>query len=206
MLKLYTWKTPNGFKVPILLEELGLTYELLPIDIAKGEQKTPEYRAVSLNSKIPALVDDAAEGGTLTVFESGTILEYLAEKEGRFLPSDVHGKYAVLEWLMFQMAGVGPMFGQLAHFTRFAPEKVPYAIQRYTDESKRLLSVLDAKLGMGDYLANEYSIADIATWPWVRALKGMEAVSFDEYPNVLRWFELIAARPAVVRALEKIEA
>lgn len=206
MLKLYVWKTPNGFKAPILLEELGLGYELIPIDISKGEQKTDEYIALNPNSKIPTLVDTDAEGETLTVFESGAILEYLAERQGKFLPKDVRGKYAVMEWLMFQMAGVGPMIGQLAHFVRFAPEKVPYAIERYTNEVKRLLSVLDMQLGKETYLAGEYSIADIATWPWIRALKALEVVPLTDYANVTRWYGAIETRPAVKAGIEKTEA
>ncbi|MDB5265391.1 MAG: gst7 [Parcubacteria group bacterium] len=206
MLKLYTWKTPNGFKVPILLEELGIEYELIPIDISKGEQKTPEYLVLNLNSKIPTLVDEDAQGGPLTIFESGAILEYLAEKSGKFLPKDAREKYEVMEWLMFQMAGVGPMLGQLAHFVRFAPEKIPYAIDRYTNEAKRLFAVLDVKLAKGDYLANEYSIADMATWPWIRAAKTMDIIDFGEYPNVSRWFDEMDSRPAVKAAIKKTEA
>ncbi len=206
MLKLYVWKTPNGYKVPILLEELGLEYELIPINIAKGEQKTPEYLALNPNNKIPVLVDSDAPDKTLTIFESGAILEYLAEKTGKFMPKDLQGKYQVIEWLMFQMAGVGPMFGQLAHFTRFAPEKIPYAITRYTDETKRLLEVLDKRLGTVSYLAGDYSIADMATWPWVRAFKSMDGASLADYPNVSRWFDEINSHPAVQKALEKTDA
>jgi GST-like protein len=206
MLTLYTWKTPNGYKLPILLEELGLEYTLVPVNIGKGEQRTPEFLKINPNGKIPALVDNDAEGGSLSIFESGAILEYIAEKNGKFFPKDVHGKYTVLEWLMFQVGGVGPMLGQLGHFVRFAPEKVPYAITRYTDEVKRLLGVLDARLGEADYLAGEYSIADIATWPWVRMIKGMDGFSMADYPNLSRWIDAIAARPAVMKALEKVNA
>jgi GST-like protein len=206
MLTLYTWKTPNGYKLPILLEELGLEYTLVPVNIGKGEQRTPEFLKINPNGKIPALVDNDAEGGSLSIFESGAILEYIAEKNGKFFPKDVHGKYTVLEWLMFQVGGVGPMLGQLGHFVRFAPEKVPYAITRYTDEVKRLLGVLDARLGEADYLAGEYSIADIATWPWVRMIKGMDGFSMADYPNLSRWIDAIAARPAVMKALEKVDA
>jgi GST-like protein len=206
MLKLYVWKTPNGYKVPILLEELGLEYELHPINIGKGEQKTPEYLAMNPNGKIPTLVDEDAENGALTIFESGAILEYLAEKHGKLLPKDVHGKYAVMEWVMFQMGGVGPMFGQLSHFAKHAPEKVPYAITRYTDEAKRLLGVLEMQLGKGDYLAGEYSIADITTWTWVRAGKSLEVISFDEFPNVNRWLDAVGERAAVKTALEKVDS
>ena len=206
MLKLYTWKTPNGYKVPILLEELGLEYEIHPINISKGEQKTPEFLAINPNGKIPALVDEEAEGGALTIFESGAILEYLAEKHDAFMPTDLRGKYLVQEWLMFQMAAIGPMFGQLAHFTRFAPEKIEYAITRYTDEAKRLAGVLNTRLSAAPFLAGEYSIADIATWPWVRALKGMEVIDFSEYPNVTKWFDEVEARDAVTAAIQKVDA
>jgi GST-like protein len=206
MLTLYTWKTPNGYKLPILLEELGLEYTLVPVNIGKGEQRTPEFLKINPNGKIPALVDDDAEGGSLSIFESGAILEYIAEKNGKFFPKDVHGKYTVLEWLMFQVGGVGPMLGQLGHFVRFAPEKVPYAITRYTDEVTRLLGVLDSRLGEADYLAGEYSIADIATWPWVRIVKGMDGFLMADYPNLSRWIDAIAARPAVMKALEKVDA
>jgi GST-like protein len=206
MLNIYTWKTPNGYKVPILLEELDLKYEIHPINISKGEQKTPEYLLLNPNGKIPTLIDDDAEGGSLTIFESGAILEYLAEKAGRFFPEDVKGKYAVSEWLMFQMAAIGPMFGQLAHFVKFAPEKIPYAITRYTDEAKRLLGVLDTQLGKEKFLAGEYSIADIATWTWVRAAKNLDVLSLDEYANVSRWFAEIESRPAVKAGIEKVDA
>jgi GST-like protein len=206
MLTLYTWKTPNGYKLPILLEELGLEYTLVPVNIGKGEQRTPEFLKINPNGKIPALVDDDAEGGSLSIFESGAILEYIAEKNGKFFPKDVHGKYTVLEWLMFQVGGVGPILGQLGHFVRFAPEKVPYAITRYTDEVTRLLGVLDSRLGEADYLAGEYSIADIATWPWVRIVKGMDGFLMADYPNLSRWIDAIAARPAVMKALEKVDA
>jgi GST-like protein len=206
MLKLYVWKTPNGFKAPIMLEECGMDYEIIPINISKGEQKTPEYLAINPNGKIPALVDEDAEGGPVKLFESGAILLYLAEKSKKFIPQDMQGKYSVVEWLMFQMAGVGPMFGQYAHFTRFAPEKVPYAISRYHDESVRLLGVLDTRLGEADYLAGEYSIADISTYPWVKAIIGMENSPVEGCKNVERWLEAIESRPAVKTAYEKIEA
>ena len=206
MITLYTWKTPNGYKVPILLEELGLAYELIPVDLIKGEQKTPEYLALNPNNKIPALVDEDAEGGALTIFESGAILEYLAEKIGKFMPKDVRGKYLVLEWLMFQMAGVGPMAGQLSYFMKYASEKVPFAITRYTDETKRLFGVMDKRLGEVDYLAGEYSIADIATWPWVRAAKNFDTLPLSDYPNLSKWFDSIDSRPAVKKAIEKTDA
>ncbi len=213
MLKLYTWKTPNGYKVPILLEELAdmgsaLEYELHPIDISKGEQMTPEFLAMNPNNKIPVLIDEDATGGPLTIFESGAILIYLAEKQGaeKLLPQDLSGKYKVLEWLFFQMASVGPMFGQLAHFSRFAPEKIEYAIKRYTDEAKRILGVMDGQLGKGDYLAGQYSIADIAAYPWIKAINGLDAELVPAYPNVDKWFKGIEARAAVKRAYEKVDA
>jgi GST-like protein len=206
MMKLYTWKTPNGYKTPIMLEETGLEYDIVPINISKGEQMTPEFLAINPNNKIPVLVDDAAEGGTLTVFESGAILEYLAEKTGQLMPKDMQGKYHVIEWLMFQMASVGPMFGQLAHFMRFAPEKIEYPIKRYTDESKRILGVMNGQLGRSPYLAGDYSIADITTYPWIRAAMMMNADMFTEFPNVSRWYHEIDARPAVKKAYEKVDA
>jgi len=211
MLKLYTWKTPNGYKVPILLEELAemgspMEYELHPINISKGEQMTPEFLAMNPNNKIPVLVDEDAVGGPLTIFESGAILMYLAEKSGKLMPQDMHGKYQTIEWLMFQMAGVGPMFGQLAHFARFAPEKIEYAIKRYTDEANRLFKVMDTQLGKTAYLAGDYSIADIATYPWVKAVSGIDESFISAHPNVERWFKAIADRDAVKKAYEKVDA
>jgi GST-like protein len=206
MLKLYAWNTPNGYKVPIALEELHLPYELIPVNISKGEQMSPEFLALNPNNKIPVLVDEDAEGGPLTIFESGAILEYLAEKTGALSPQDAHGKYRVREWLMFQMASVGPMFGQFFHFSRFAPEKIPYAIDRYTTEVQRLLNVMNTRLEEAEYLAGEYSIADIATWPWIRGVARTEAIPFDEFPNVQRWHAAIESRPAVQAALEKTDA
>ncbi len=205
MLQLYTWKTPNGQKVPILLEELGIEYEIHPINISSGEQKTPEYLAINPNNKIPALVVPDADGGPLTIFESGAILMYLAETSGKFMPSDLRGKYQVIEWLMFQMAGVGPMFGQLNHFIKYAPERVEYAITRYSDETNRLLKVMNTRLGEVPYLAGDYSIADISTWPWVKTISALEEVSMEQYPNVQRWFAEIGERPAVVTALQRIK-
>lgn len=206
MLKLYTWKTPNGYKVPIMLEETGLGYEIIAVNIAKGEQMKPEYLAINPNNKIPVLVDDAAEGGALTIFESGAILEYLAEKTGKLMPHDMHGRYKVTEWLMFQMASVGPMFGQLSHFAKFAPEKIEYAIKRYTDEVNRLFGVMDGQLGKTDFLAGDYSIADIATFPWVKSANRIDESFISNHPNVERWFKAIDARPAVQKAYEKVDA
>ena len=208
MLKLYTWKTPNGYKVPIMLEELGLEYEIHPVNIAKGEQNAPEFLAMNPNNKIPVLVDEDAEGGPITIFESGAILIYLAEKakSEKLMPQDLHSKYKILEWLMFQMASEGPMFGQLAHFVKFAPEKIEYAIKRYTDESKRILGVMDGQLGREEYLAGAYSIADIAAYPWVRTIHALAPVVLQGIPNVDRWYMAIDAREAVKKAYEKVDA
>ncbi len=199
MIKLYTWKTPNGYKVPIMLEELGLKYELVPVNIAKGEQMKPMFLKLNPNHKIPVLVD-----GATTVFESGAILIYLAEKSGKFLPKKGSKRYEALEWLMFQMASVGPMFGQANHFRRFAPKKVPYAIARYDAEAIRILGVLESTLKKNDYLAGAYSIADIATWPWVRIHQGM-GLELASYPGVRRWLARMEKRPAVRRALKKVD-
>jgi GST-like protein len=201
MISLYTWSTPNGRKVSIMLEECALSYGVHPVDITKGEQLRPDFVAINPNSKIPAIVDtDGPDGGPITLFESGAILIYLAAKTGRFLPADERGKYAALQWLMFQMGGVGPMFGQAHHFLRFAPEPLPYAIKRYSAETARLYGVLDQRLGEAEYLAGEYTIADIATFPWV-ARHEWHKIDLADYPNVARWFAAIAARPAVQRGM-----
>jgi GSH-dependent disulfide-bond oxidoreductase len=202
MIDLYTWTTPNGRKVSIFLEEAGLPYRVHPIDISKGDQFKPEYVAINPNSKIPAIVDEEGPGGqALPVFESGAILLYLAEKTGRFLPGDARGRAVALEWLMFQMGGVGPMFGQAHHFRRFAPEQIPYAVERYTKETARLYGVLDRRLGEAEHLAGEYGIADMATYPWV-ARHEWQGVALDEFRNVKRWFDAISARPAVQRGMQ----
>jgi GST-like protein len=201
MIDFYTWATPNGRKVAIMLEEIGLPYRVHTIDISKGDQFKPEYVSINPNSKIPAIIDPDGPGGApINVFESGAILIWLAEKTGQFLAADKRRHIEVIEWLMFQMAGVGPMFGQAHHFRKFAPEPVPYAIERYTTESQRLYGVLDLRLGEAPYLAGEYSIADMATYPWV-ARHEWQGVSLDEHPNVKRWFEAIGARPAVQRGM-----
>jgi GST-like protein len=200
MIELYTWGTPNGRKISIMLEECGLPYNVHKVDIGKGEQFTPEFIALSPNSKIPAIVDSSGpEGKPMTIMESGAILVYLAGKTGKFLPKSERGKYKALEWLMFQMGGVGPMFGQLHVFLRQA-EPVPYALERYTKEKNRLYGVLDRRLGEVKYLAGEYTIADIATYPWV-ARHDFHKTDLAEYPNVKRWFDAISARPAVVRGM-----
>ena len=205
MIELYTWGTPNGRKASIMLEECGLPYRVHKVDITQGEQFAPAYLAINPNGKIPAIVDsdgpgEGAKKRPITMMESGAILVYLAGKSGRFLPESVRGKYEALQWLMFQMGGVGPMFGQTHHFLRYAPEKVDYAIGRYTRETARLYGVLNARLGKHEYLADEYSIADIATFPWV-ARHEWHDVALATYPHVLRWFKAIANRPAVQRGM-----
>lgn len=203
MIDLYTFVTPNGRKVSVALEELGLPYTAHAVHIGKGEQHTPQFRAINPNGKIPAVVDtDGPDGKPITLFESGAILIYLAEKTGQLLPKDPHGRYSVLQWLMFQMGGVGPMFGQFYHFTRFAPEKVPYAIERYTTEAKRLVDVMETALGRSQFLGPSYSIADIATYPWVASTQEVAPDWFEGKPNVTRWAEEIAARPAVARGMK----
>ncbi|WP_438035835.1 glutathione S-transferase family protein [Sorangium sp. So ce204] len=199
MIDLYTWTTPNGYKPVILLEELGLAYQIKPIDIGAGAQKTPEYLRINPNGKIPALRDHDHPNGPVTVFESGAILIYLAEKTGKLLPASEPGRSRVIEWLMFQMGAVGPMLGQLGHFRSAAPEKIPYAIERYQNEQDRIYKVLDGRLAESEYLADEYSIADIATFPWISGAARM-GVALEPYPNLARWEQAIKARPAVARA------
>ena len=201
MIALYTFGTPNGRKASIGLEEMGLAYDMRVIDIMKGDQFTPEYLAINPNGKIPAIVDsEGPDGKPFAVFESGAILIYLAEKTGAFLPRDSRGRSVVLQWLMFQMGGVGPMFGQAHHFRRFAPEQISYAVERYTKETHRLYTVLDRRLGEVEYMAGAYSIADMATYPWT-ARHGWQGVELTEFPNVKRWFDSVAGRPAVQRGM-----
>lgn len=201
MITLYTWGTPNGRKISIMLEECALPYRVQPVDITQGDQFSPEFIAINPNAKIPAIVDNQGpDGETLTLFESGAILVYLAAKSGNFLPASEHGKYEALQWLMFQMGGIGPMFGQTHHFLRAAKEWIPYAIKRYGGETARLYGVLDERLGQAEFLASEYSIADIATFPWV-ARHEWHKTKLADYPNVRRWYEAIAARPAVQRGM-----
>lgn len=197
MIDLYTFTTPNGRKASIMLEEVGLPYNVHKIDITKGEQFTPEFVAINPNSKIPAMVD---RDTGITVFESGAILIYLAEKTGKFLPSDTEERFQVLSWLMFQMGSVGPMFGQLNHFKKFAPEKIPYAIERYEKETLRLYSVLDKQLAEREFICGDYSIADIATYPWVASYK-FQGLTLDNHPNLKRWVETVQQRPAVERGM-----
>lgn len=204
MIDLYTWATPNGRKVSIMLEELGLEYALHPINIMKGEQMTPEFLAINPNNKIPAIVDGDGPGGKpVTVFESGAILIYLAEKTGSdLLPASGPGRYAALEWLMLQMGGVGPIFGQVHHFWKFAKEDVPYAKERFKDEMLRLYGVLDKRLGESAYLAGDsYTIADIATYPWV-ARFGWHPCDINDFCNVKRWYDSLSEREAVKRGMD----
>lgn len=198
MLTLYTWGTPNGRKVSIMLEECALPYRVQAVDITQGAQHAPGFLAINPNGRIPALVD-AANG--VTVFESGAILIYLAEQTGRFLPSAGPARYAVLQWLMWQMGGVGPMFGQAHHFRRFAPEPVPYALARYDAEVARLYGVLDRRLGEAEFLAGAYSIADMAVYPWVMRHE-WQGIALDAHPHVARWAAALGARPAVQRGME----
>ncbi|MGN6231429.1 MAG: glutathione binding-like protein [Trinickia sp.] len=203
MIDVYSWATPNGHKVHIMLEETGLEYRVHPIDIGAGDQFKPEFLAISPNNKIPAIVDSDGPGGRpLSLFESGAILIYLAEKTGKFLPLDTAGRYATLQWLMFQMGGLGPMLGQTHHFRVYAPQQIEYAVNRYTNEAKRLYGVMDTQLGKSAYLAgDDYTIADIAAFPWTRSWKN-QGLELADYPNVKRWHEAIAARPAVQRGVE----
>ena len=197
MIDLYTWSTPNGRKVSIMLEECALPYRVHPIDIGKGDQFKPEFVAIDPNSKIPAIVDqDGPEGTPFPLFESGAILMYLAWKTGRFFPTRITDQFETIQWLMFQMGGVGPFFGQVHHFLRAAPEPVPYAIERYSKETRRLYAVMDKHLEQRDYLAQDYSIADIATYPWVARYE-WHKVDLNDFPAVKRWFDRISARPAV---------
>ena len=202
MIDLYSWNTSNGRKVSIMLEELDLPYAFHPVDIAEGEQFKPGFLNISPNNKIPAIVDtDGPGGGPVSVFESGAILIYLAEKTGSpLLPTDPRRRIGVLEWLMFQMGGVGPMFGQALHFQRYAPQTVPYGIKRYEGEVDRLCRVLDKRLEDRDTLAGDYSIADIAVYPWVARWEWLD-LDWVRYPNLKRWFDVISRRPAVRRGL-----
>ncbi|VXC09621.1 putative S-transferase [Pseudomonas sp. 8Z] len=201
MIDLYYWTTPNGHKVSIFLEEAGLDYRICPVHIGKGEQFTPEFLKIAPNNRIPAIVDQApVDGGEpIALFESGAILEYLADKCGQFLPRETRARFDVLQWLYWQMAGVGPMAGQNHHFVRYAPEPIPYAIDRYVRETARLYGVLDRQLAGRDYVAGDYSIADMAIYPWAK-LWELQRQTIEDFPNMAAWLERIAARPAVQRA------
>ena len=206
MIDVYSWATPNGHKVHIMLEECGLPYTVHAVDIGAGDQFKPEFLAISPNNKIPAIVDsDGPDGKPISLFESGAILIYLAGKTGRFMPGSVRGKYDVLQWVMFQMGGIGPMLGQAHHFRIYAPEKIEYAINRYTNEARRLYGVMDKRLGQSRFLAgNDYTIADIATWPWTRSWKN-QGIQLDDFPNVKCWFDTIAARAAAQRGVQVLD-
>ena len=207
MIDLYYWPTPNGWKISIALEEVALTYTTVPVNIGAGDQFKPDFLAISPNNRMPAIVDHDPPGGgdAVSVFETGAILLYLAEKTAQFLPADVRGRMRVIEWLMWQMGGIGPMFGQDGHFKLYAPEKIPYAIERYDRECKRLLGVLDTQLvKTGDCVAGVYSIADMAIFPWIATVKARE-IDLSEFPAVQTWFARLRARPAVEKGMELLK-
>ncbi|MBC8240635.1 MAG: glutathione S-transferase N-terminal domain-containing protein [Alphaproteobacteria bacterium] len=202
MIDLYSWKTSNGKKASIMLEECALDYNIHPINIGQDDQFTPEYLAINPNGKIPAIIDQDGPGGQpYTVFESGAILMYLAEKTGKFMPTEMAARYEVIQWLMFQMGGIGPIFGQVHHFKRAAKEQVPYAINRYYTECRRLYGVLDERLAGREYLAGDLSIADFATLPWVFRFDWQE-IDLADFPNVQRWYDGLMARPALARGMD----
>lgn len=202
MIDLYSWPTPNGHKVHIMLEECALPYRVHPIDIGAGGQFSPEFLAISPNNKIPALVDsEGPDGRPISLFESGAILIYLASKTGRLLPENVRDRYVALQWLMFQVGHIGPMLGQTHHFRQYAPQRIEYAVDRYTREAIRLYGVIDRRLAEAPYFAGVYSIADIAIYPWTRSHEN-QGVDLTQFPNVQRWQQAISARPAVQRGLE----
>jgi GST-like protein len=202
VIDLYTWSTPNGRKVSIMLEECALPYKVHPVNIGRGEQHTPEFLAINPNNRIPAIIDsEGPDGKPLTLFESGAILIWLGEKTGKLIPKDARARLICLQWLMFQMGGVGPMFGQAHHFLRAAPEQVPYGIKRYTDETRRLYGVMNKRLGEAPYLAgDEYTIADIATFPWAARFE-WHKVDLNDFPAVKRWFDKLYERPAVKKGM-----
>ena len=201
MIDLYYWPTPNGHKITIFLEEAGLPYTIHKVDIGKGDQFKPEFLAISPNNRMPAIIDTApADGGKpISVFESGAILQYLAEKTGKFLPADIRGRVEVMQWLFWQMGGLGPMAGQNGHFNVYAPEKIPYAIDRYTKETNRLYGVLNKRLADREFVAGAYSIADMASYPWIVPHENHKQ-RLEDFPHLKRWFEAIKARPAVMKA------
>ncbi len=203
MIDFYFWTTPNGYKVLMFLEEAGIAYRIVPVNISKGEQFDPEFLKISPNHKMPAIVDRSPNGlaGPIPIFESGAILLYMAEKTGRLLPKDAPGRVEVLQWLFWQMGGLGPMLGQNLHFGQYAPEKISYAIDRYVDEASRLFKVLDKRLADCEFIADKYSIADIASYPWVFKHPYLQ-LELEDFPNLKRWFETIEQRPAVARAYE----
>jgi GST-like protein len=207
MIDLHYWPTPNGHKITMFLEETGLPYRIVPVNIGKGEQFDPAFLAIAPNNRMPAIVDQVpADGGApVSVFESGAILLYLAEKCGRFLPAGLRGRVEVTQWLFWQMAGLGPMAGQNHHFANYAPDKLPYAIGRYVDETNRLYGVLDRRLADRPFVAGDYSIADMAAYPWIVPHE-RQGQRLEDFPHLRRWFDAIAARPATIRAYEKGKA
>ncbi|MEM7725626.1 MAG: glutathione binding-like protein [Cyanobacteria bacterium P01_A01_bin.45] len=206
MIELYYWSTPNGHKITIFLEEAGLDYKIIPVNIGAGDQFKPDFLRVSPNNKIPAILDNAPQdsGEAVSVFESGAILLYLAEKTGKFLPDNLRDRIIVTEWLFWQVGGLGPMAGQNHHFNKYAPEKIDYAINRYVTETKRLYGVIDKQLEGREYLHGNYSIADMACYPWIVPHQ-MQQQNLEEFPNLKRWFKTIAARPAVIKAYSKAD-
>lgn len=207
MIELYYWTTPNGHKITMFLEEAELPYTLIPINIGTGDQFKPDFLKIAPNNRIPAIIDrEPPDGGEpISIFESGAILLYLAEKTGKLIPKDLRDRVEVLQWLFWQMGGLGPMAGQNHHFSQYAPEKLPYAIDRYVNETARLYAVLDKRLVDREFVAGNYSIADIATYPWIVPYE-RQGQKLEDFPNLKRWFETIQARPATVRAYEKAEA
>jgi len=204
MIDLYYWTTPNGHKITMFLEEAGLPYKIIPVNIGKGDQFEPDFLAIAPNNRMPAIVDHEPRdaGAPISVFESGAILLYLAEKTGKFIPSDLRGRVQVLEWLFWQMAGLGPMLGQNHHFKVYAPEKLPYAIDRYVNETNRLYAVLNKRLANREFVAGYYSIADMAAYPWIVPYE-RQGQDLDDFPNLKRWFFAIKERPATIRAYAK---
>jgi GST-like protein len=198
LIDVYYWPTGNGKKITIMLEECGFEYNVIPVNIGKGDQFKPEFEAISPNNKMPAITDHDFSGGPISIFESGAILTYLAEKAGRFLPQDTRGKYQVLQWVFWQVGGLGPMAGQAHHFLRYSPQKIEYAMTRFRGEVTRLYKVMDKRLASQEYLAGEYSIADMAAWPWVFR-HDWQGQDLNDYPQLKRWFETVGARPAVKR-------
>lgn len=204
MIDLYYWTTPNGHKVTMFLEEAGLPYRIHPVNISKGEQFAPDFLAIAPNNRIPAIVDNDPKGGgaPVSLFESGAILLYLAEKTGKFIPTDLRGRAEALQWLFWQMGGLGPMAGQNHHFSQYAPEKIPYAIERYVKETNRLYGVLNKRLADREFIVGDYSIADMAAYPWVVPHE-RQGQKLEDFPHLKRWFEAIKARPATLRAYAK---
>ncbi|WP_373545358.1 glutathione binding-like protein [Chamaesiphon sp.] len=203
-IELYYWPTPNGHKITIFLEEAELEYQILPIDISKGDQFQPEFLKIAPNNRMPAIVDRAPTdgGAAISVFESGAILHYLAEKTGQFLPTSLRDRYTVMEWLFWQIGGLGPMAGQNHHFVQYAPEKIPYAIDRYVKETARLYGVLDRQLANKDYISGDYSIADMACYPWIVPHEKQQQ-NLADFPNLHSWFDRMQSRPAVIRAYDR---